>query len=176
MSETIVQRPPSRILGACCVAPIAGFARPFEIESAESGEVSAASRITLHARRIELDVLVANLGVRERGDRTGISARVVWTRRGPYTRQLHHRDAHDNRAANNVIPGARAPRRGGGHHAHRAAARYGNDVEKVLCEPTLSVQSGSAPGLQMAWVVSSRSLKMPDKPVSTTSFVNVRPP
>src|SRR4029079_1077449 len=57
------------------------------------------------------------------------------------------------------------------------AARYGNELLNGLSFAfTLSVQSGNAPGAQLAPAGLSRLLKIAYSPMSTTSSVSFRPP
>src|SRR5262249_46671048 len=131
--------------------------------------------ITIDALAIELDVAIADVGVAQR--RPSVGDRRRRGRAGLATGRSQNRDAREQHQhpANDVVRAAWAPRLGV-WHCHFGAARYGNAVENVLCGPTLSVQSGNVPGLHTNCVASSRSLKIAESPVSTTSSVSLRPP
>src|SRR5438067_971179 len=141
------QRAASRLLGTDGVSRIAGLARALEVESRETSQVGRAGRVAIGPFLIEGDVQLPPLPlVTLNGNGCGRDSR----------RRSHTGDAHDH------------------HHCrqrarhHFGAARYGNADVNVLCDATLSVQSGSVNGLQTNWVASSRSLKIADRPTSTT--------
>ena len=161
--------------GAKRVARIAGVARPLEIQCAEVREIGGAGRVAIGALACRTAMSRSRIsrslgaGTLRRAPRSRLSGGAAARTRG--------RGARHNKASSTIVGAANA-RRGCDewHGGHFGAARYGNVVVNVLCEPTLSVQSGSAPGLQTACVGSSRSLKIAESPVSTTSSVSLRPP
>ena len=172
----VARRAPRRGLGAQHVARVARLAGAREVERAEVREVRRAGRVALDARREVGDVELADLRVAPRR-RGGCGGRDVGRRRPAARREDHSRGDDDVSREQRVQRVRRVPR-GLWRRAHGyfAAARYGNVAMNPPCDGTLSVQSGSAHGLQTACVGSSRSLKIAERPVSTTSSVSVRPP
>ena len=130
-------------LGRAALAmPLEQYAKqetPAHLDAADGSgpEIGGAAGVGRRARAEELDVGLEDLSFREDRRRRGS--------RFPLRRGT----------------AARGGEAGQGHHervSHFGAARYGNVVANVLCGPTLSVQSGSAPGLQTACVGSMLSM------------------